>query len=130
MQQKVFGTCTITKQTSGEIPLVCYNEIKNAILGKKYELSIVFANTKTSQELNETYKHHTGPANILSFPYSTDSGEIIISLQQVRKHAKSFDHSYTQHLIFLLIHGMLHLLGHTHGHEMEKLEKKYFQKFL
>lgn len=61
-------------------------------------------------------------------------GEIIICYPRAKKQAKRLDHSLEKELTILLIHGILHLLGHEHendgkeAEEMEKMEKKILTK--
>jgi probable rRNA maturation factor len=42
-------------------------------------------------------------------------GEIIISLDAVRRQAKEYKHSFEKELTILLIHGVLHILGYDHS---------------
>jgi rRNA maturation RNase YbeY len=120
---------TITNQTRTKIPVIPFVEIKNTILGKNYELSLVFPNKKTATELHEDWKDKSGPANILSFPLEKNVGEIFISLDQAKTECKKFDRAYENYVAFLFIHGCAHLLGHTHGTAMEAFEKKIRAKF-
>ena len=119
----------ISNETRTKVPVVSYVEIKNAILGKKYELSLVFPNKKTATELHLDWKDKSGPANILSFPLDKNLGEIFISLDQAKTECKKFDRDYQNYVAFLFIHGCAHLKGYTHGHEMESYEKKIRAKF-
>lgn len=125
---------TIQRQTKGRIPNLPFVQVKNDILGKDYELSLFFPNTKTSIELHKKWKKKDDVVNILSFPLDEYSGEIILTLNAARREAKNFNHTYYQHILFLFIHGCLHLKGMTHGAKMEKEEnffyKKYAQKIL
>ncbi|MGB0925228.1 MAG: rRNA maturation RNase YbeY, partial [Minisyncoccia bacterium] len=104
-------------------------QIKNAILGKDYDLSVLFPTLDLATELHIQWKKKPGPVNILSFPLEENEGEIILTLAQARKEARNFDRTYMNHLIFLFIHGCLHLKGMTHGAKMEKEERFYYQKF-
>ncbi len=119
----------ISNETRIKVPVVSFVEIKNAILGKKYELSLVFPNKKTATELHLDWKDKSGPANILSFPLDKNLGEIFISLDQAKTECKKFDRDYQNYVAFLFIHGCAHLKGHTHGNEMESYEKKIRAKF-
>lgn len=120
---------SIQRQTKGKVPNLPFLLIKNDILGKNYDLSLVFPTLEIATDLHLRWKKKSGPVNILSFPLSDTEGEIIISLSQARSEAKNFDRSYINHLIFLFIHGCLHLKGMTHGAKMEKEERKFYQKF-
>ena len=113
----------------GELPTVSYLSIKEKILGKKYDLTIIFCTPKESQEKNKQYRKKDYPTNILSFPMSDKEGEIYISLSTARKDAKNFDMTPIKFLHLLIVHGALHLKGHAHGSTMEELEDTYLSKF-
>jgi rRNA maturation RNase YbeY len=109
--------------------VVPFAKIKNAILGKNYELSLVFPNIATATQLHLDWKNKPGPVNILSFPIDKNIGEIFISLHQAKTECKKFDREYVNYVAFLFIHGCAHLKGHTHGNAMEAYEKKIRSKF-
>ena len=71
-----------------------FARIKDTVLGKSYELSLVFANRATSRELNRVHRDKDYVTNILSFPLTKHSGEIVINLEKVRKDAKEFEKTY------------------------------------
>lgn len=130
MSIEEFHNFTIQRQTKGRIPTLPFLYIKEEILGKKYDLSLFFPNTKVSKELHFKWKKKSDLVNILSFPLSENEGEIILTLGKARKEARKYNHSYHNHLIFLFIHGCLHLKGMTHGAKMEKEERYYSKKYL
>lgn len=130
MDSLEFNKLSIVRYTRGAIPFLPYQKIKDAILGKTYTLDISFIDTATSTQLHIEHKKKSGPANTLAFPYSTSEGEILMHLETIRRQAPKYDRTYHQHLLFLCIHSMLHLLGHTHGSIMEKEEEKYYLLFL
>ena len=103
--------------------------IKDTILGKRYELSLVFPNKKNATELHLDWKEKDGPVNILSFPLEKNVGEIFISLDQAKTECKNFDRDYENYVAFLFIHGCAHLKGYTHSNSMEAYEKKIRTKF-
>jgi probable rRNA maturation factor len=113
----------------GPLPNVPFLLIKEKLLGKKYNLTIVFCTPKESQEKNKQYRNKDYPTNILSFPLDETEGEIYISLSTARKDAKKFELSYQKFLHLLFIHGCLHLKGHDHGSTMERLEDTNLQHF-
>ena len=130
MQTIEHHNCIISRHTKGRIPLLPFVEIKNAILGSNYDLSIVFPLQGESIALHKKWKNKPGPVNILSFPFEEDSGEIIITLSQARTEAPLYGRTYNNHLIFLLIHGCLHLKGMTHGAKMEQQERLRYAQFV
>lgn len=113
----------------GKLPSVPFLPIKEKILGKKYELTIVFCTPEESRMRNKEYRDKDYPTNILSFPLDDETGEIYISLSTARRDAKKFDMSYNKFLHLLVVHGALHLKGHDHGSTMEKLENTYLHTF-
>jgi probable rRNA maturation factor len=114
---------------NGTLPSLPFLSIKEKLLGKKYDLTVIFCTPKESQEKNKTYRGKDYPTNILSFPLSETEGEIYISLSTARRDAKNFDMSYEKFLHLLFVHGCLHLKGHDHGSTMEELEDKYLKVF-
>jgi probable rRNA maturation factor len=97
------------------IKLVLGNKIKNT------EITIRIVNEKESAALNKTYRHKSGPTNILSFPFDPPPGitvsilgDLVICAPVVAKEAKQQHKSLIAHWAHLTIHGVLHLLGHDH----------------
>lgn len=101
-----------------------FTQIKNSVLGKDYELSLVLADKATSRKLNRVYRGKDKSTNVLSFPLSKSSGEIFIDLDTAQKEAKGFEMSFQKFVKYLYIHGLLHLKGMAHGRKMERVEKK------
>ncbi len=100
------------------------------------ELSIVLADDPFVQNLNKTYRGKDSPTNVLSFPAEEAGilGDVILAYETVEAEAiaqgKSFDH----HVMHLIIHGILHLLGYDHESEkdaesMEALEIRILDSF-
>ncbi len=106
-----------------------FTKIKKTVLGSDYDLSFVFIGPKKMQELNHTYCNLNKSTDILSFPLSKNSGEMFICKSETKKMAKEFDRSYENFLVYLFIHGCVHLKGYDHGPKMDKLEKKYQKLF-
>lgn len=115
--------------TSRTYPKLPYEEMKNAILGKKYELSLTFVGRKRAQTLNKAYRGATYIPNVLSFPLDTQVGEIYITPSVAEKEAGKFSLSPHGYIGYLFIHGLLHLKGYPHGATMERAEKKYLDHF-
>ena len=101
-----------------------FSRLKNTVLGRQYELSLVFIDQKRSRELNKKYRRKNKPTNVLSFPLSNKVGEIFIDLDTATKDAKKFGMSFREFVKYLFIHGLLHLKGMRHGATMETAEKK------
>lgn len=118
----------IINKTKGKLPSLPFVNAKKAVLGEKYELSLVFVSPAFSRKLNKKWREKDKPTNILSFPLSKNSGEIFICKDVAKKEAKNFEKNLKEFIIFLFIHGMLHLKGLDHSKKMENLEQKHFLK--
>ena len=119
----------ITNSTKGKLPNLPFVAMKNSALGKKYDLSLVFAPKKVLQTLNRQYRHKNKTTDILSFPLSDSSGEIFINLAEARKESKKFGRNLKNFVGFLFIHGLVHLKGFKHGSRMEREEEKIRLRF-
>lgn len=120
---------TISKTTKKAHPRLPYEEIKDKIMGKKYELSLVFIGATRAQSLNQQYRNKSYTPNVLSFPLDEAAGEIFICPVVAAKEAAKFDLSPRGYIGFLLIHGLLHLKGYAHGDTMDRLERRYVTMF-
>ena len=101
-----------------------FTNLKNSVLGRDFELSLVFVDNIFSKRLNRTYRGKNKSADVLSFPLSKKSGEIFIDLITAKKEMGKFQMPYRKFVTFLFIHGLLHLKGMKHGITMERREKK------
>lgn len=82
------------------------------------ELSIALVDDDEMQELNRKYRNCNETTDVLSFPLGEGQlGEIIISWPRVEEQARDYGHSLERELGFLLVHGILHLLGYDHQQE-------------
>lgn len=99
-------------------------KLKDKVLGKKYELSLVFTDSKLSKKLNRIYRGKNKPTNVLAFQLSKNSGEIFIDKVTAKIEAKDFNMTYKKFVKYLFIHALLHLKGMAHGAKMNMLELK------
>jgi probable rRNA maturation factor len=124
--QENFNKINLTKCKLSGLPFV---SIKNEILGQKYEISLVLISKKRSKELNFKFREKNKPTNVLSFPLSKNSGEIFICPEIAKKECSDFDMSFKNFVLYLFIHGLLHLKGMDHSSRMDKAESKFLKKF-
>ena len=110
------------------------------------ELSVVFVDPEKMQELNRDRRGKDSATDVLSFEYCNDPemkgemeieplGEVVICPEYIEEQAKENENTFQKELSFVLIHGILHLLGYDHekgGEEERLMEKKqsgYLCKF-
>ncbi|GMQ95121.1 MAG: hypothetical protein BMS9Abin13_231 [Patescibacteria group bacterium] len=120
---------TIHKTIKTGPPVLPFLKMKEAVLGKRYVLSLVFIGATRSKTLSRRYRKKNSSANILSFPLSKDEGEIFMDLENVRRDAHRFNREYKNFVGFLFIHGLFHLKGYAHGSTMESEEARIRRKF-
>lgn len=92
------------------------------------ELSIILTNDARLHELNLNYLGVDSPTDVLSFPASeTDPetgaryiGDILISVPRAQAQASAAGHPLESEVQLLVVHGVLHLLGHDHAEPQEK----------
>ncbi|MER8481061.1 rRNA maturation RNase YbeY [Mesorhizobium sp. M1322] len=101
------------------------------------ELSIVFSDDVHIRSLNAGWRGKDKPTNVLSFPafplakggpLSPMLGDIVLAAETVAREAALEDKPVENHIIHLVIHGLLHLLGYDHetdaeAEEMEAVER-------
>lgn len=128
----------VNNLTAANIDEIFFKKTSGKILKKEkksLELSIALVGTKKIKQLNKKYRKKDKITDILSFSYN-GSGEIVICPQEVKKNAGKFGSTFKKELLRVLIHGILHLLGHNHeaskkkAKEMEKKQEYYFNLFL
>ncbi len=92
------------------------------------EVSIALVDNEAIRELNLQYRGLDKPTDVLSFsqlegeelfnlPDVLILGDIVISIEQALTQAENYGHSLKQELAFLLVHGLLHLVGYDHEEE-------------
>ncbi|MGD1816688.1 MAG: rRNA maturation RNase YbeY [Pleomorphochaeta sp.] len=105
------------------------NEVLALFSKDDVELSISFVSDDEIQELNKQWRNIDSPTDILSFVQSdnvddmdfwpTDNesnilGDMVISIKAIERNCENFNVSFDEEVDRLLIHGILHLLGHDH----------------
>jgi probable rRNA maturation factor len=125
--------------------------LKAEAVAQPCEVSLVFTDSETVQQLNKHYRGVNEPTDVLAFYLITGKeadnsfalppdgvtrlGEVIISYPQAVGQAREQGHSVEKELAVLVIHGMLHLLGYDHEDpedesEMRGREKQLLDRYL
>ncbi|MFO8024220.1 rRNA maturation RNase YbeY [Thiohalophilus sp.] len=97
------------------------------------ELTVRLVEEAESAELNEQYRHKSGPTNVLSFPFECPPevelallGDLVICAPVVQREATEQGKQETAHWAHMVVHGTLHLLGYDHlqQDEAEAMERR------
>ena len=95
-------------------------ESQKAVCGK---LSFVYTSNKHIRLINQQYLNHNYYTDVITFDYTEDrmiSGDIFISIEQVRINAGTYGTDEEEELRRVMIHGVNHLLGYGDGNNEEK----------
>ena len=124
----------------------CYEDLFNEYYVKifaelalkgEYITDVTIVNNKTIHKINREFRNVDRPTDVISFAFLDDKkekelkggpinlGQIIISFEKAEEQAKEYGHSLKREMVFLFVHGMLHLLGFDHMNEED--EKKMFE---
>jgi len=79
--------------------------------------------------LNKSFRRRDCPTNVLSFHYGGKRGDIVLCHPVIAREARRQGKTLAAHYAHLVVHGMLHLRGHSHGRRMEKREISILRRF-
>ena len=104
-------------------------------LGEHEEVDITIVTDEEIHVLNRDYRNVDRATDVLSFALDEDGGEpelvggpevhllgdIIISAETAMRQAEEFGHGLEREIVYLAVHGLLHLLGYDHMQEEDKV---------
>ncbi|MFN2527527.1 MAG: rRNA maturation RNase YbeY [Candidatus Baltobacteraceae bacterium] len=104
-----------------------------AVDERQSALSISFVDDQEIRELNRAHRGKDKPTDVLSFPLWEEGdahlgerllGDVVISVDTARRQAAEYDASLEAEINRLLIHGVLHVMGHDHEEAAERKEMR------
>ena len=102
--------------------------------GRESELSVVLTDDEDIADLNQQYLERQGPTNVIAFPMAEGEfsrlnpqllGDVVVSLDTARREAAGAGLEADEHLMRLLIHGLLHLVGYDHEGDPDEARRMY-----
>ena len=105
--------------------------LKEEQIPEEAEVDLLFVDNETIREMNREYRDKDSATDVLSFPmYEADEeiddedeilfGDIVISLERAQEQCEEYGHSLEREVMYLLVHGLLHLAGYDHMEEEDK----------
>lgn len=122
---------------AGERELASWLESLVAEVAPEAEsFAVRFTSDREMRRLNRTFRGRDYPTDVLSFPGGAGPdgrhlGDVVISVPVARRQATVAGHSVARELRVLLLHGVLHCLGHDHETDdgaMERLEAELAER--
>jgi probable rRNA maturation factor len=108
-----------------------------------YELTVVLVDDREIARLNRQYFRRNRPTNVISFPMRDETaaslpakmlGDVVISAETAQRDAGQAGEKTEDEVLFLMIHGILHLAGYDHEgslaerRKMETKEKEFYER--
>lgn len=106
-------------------------------LDEDMEVGVLWVDDSYIHTLNKQYRGKDCSTDVLSFALREQMeeepavmedpfeemllGDIVISLETARRQAEEYGHTLEREVAFLLVHGMLHLLGYDHDKDEDRL---------
>jgi probable rRNA maturation factor len=95
-----------------------------------FGVSIVFVGEAKSRKINRKYRKYDKSTDVLSFLLDSGynkkgkrlEGELVLCPDVIAKNARDNKVDFSRELVFVLAHGVLHVLGWRHGKKMYDLQ--------
>ena len=91
------------------------------------ELNIIFTSNSFLLKMNQQYLKHNYFTDVITFNYNRGevvSGDIFISIDQVKVNSKEISVNFADELYRVIIHGVLHLLGYDDKDKAQQMEMR------
>lgn len=133
----------VENQTQDEIPLKDLTikktisktlELSSWVSSKPYEVSVLFVDRDEIRQINKDYRNIDRATDVISFSYREGEGaefagmmlgDLAICPEVVKKHSLAYGTLFEVEMSFVIVHGVLHLLGfdHTKKTDREKMRE-------
>ena len=117
---------------------------ENFKISRNFHFTVHSLNESESKKLNEKTFNKNKPTDVLSFPLyndieaineldksmSEDMGDMFICRNVIKKNAEIYDKDFVEELQYIVIHGLLHLIGYSHekNDKLKTYESKLMKK--
>ena len=117
---------------------------ENFKISRNFHFTVHSLNESESKKLNQKTFNTNKPTDVLSFPLyndieainqldksmSEDMGDMFICRNVIKKNAEIYDKAFVEELQYIVIHGLLHLIGYSHekNDKLKTYESKLMKK--
>jgi probable rRNA maturation factor len=138
MKVNVINDQSIKNVDTKKIKEIVKTVLKQEIGDGAFEINILITDDNTIKEYN-IYRGKNEPTDVLSFAYGLNEeviGDIVVSVETIDKQSTEFGNSFEEEFFYILIHGVLHIVGYDHetsdqdAKKMFELQDGYFKKLI
>ena len=117
---------------------------ENFKISRNFHFTVHSLNESESKKLNQKTFNKNKPTDVLSFPLYNDieainqldesmhedMGDMFICRNVIKKNAEIYDKDFVEELQYIVIHGLLHLIGYSHekNDKLKTYESKLMKK--
>ena len=117
---------------------------ENFKISRNFHFTVHSLNESESKKLNQKTFNKNKPTDVLSFPLYNDieainlldqsmhedMGDMFICRNVIKKNAEIYDKDFVEELQYIVIHGLLHLIGYSHekNDKLNTYESKLMKK--
>ena len=117
---------------------------ENFKISRNFHFTVHSLNESESKKLNQKTFNKNKPTDVLSFPLYNDieainqldesmhedMGDMFICRNVIKKNAEIYDKAFVEELQYIVIHGLLHLIGYSHekNDKLKTYESKLMKK--
>ena len=117
---------------------------ENFKISRNFHFTVHSLNESESKKLNQKTFNKNKPTDVLSFPLYNyieainqldqsmheDMGDMFICRDVIKKNAEIYDKDFVEELQYIVIHGLLHLIGYSHekNDKLKMYESKLMKK--
>lgn len=124
-----------------ELLLAWLSQVLKEVKREDFSVNLLFTDDERIKDLNNKFRGKDMATDVLSFSQAEGEdfgfenhflGDIVIAVPYVTNQAESLGHSVFEEVRYLILHGILHLMGYDHDEnedcEMSRLEKSIYKK--
>lgn len=130
------------KEDLPEEPLIAWiSQVLKEVKREDFSVNLLFTDEQRIRELNNKFRGKDNATDVLSFSQAEGEdfgfenhflGDIVIAVPYAANQAKGLGHGVFEEVRYLILHGILHLMGYDHNEsedcEMSRLEKSIYKK--
>ncbi|MGI9089649.1 MAG: rRNA maturation RNase YbeY [Gemmatimonadaceae bacterium] len=95
-------------------------------------ISVTFVTDRKSAKMNRDFLGHSGATDVITFELAPTVGAVVgdiyIAVDVARENARMHRVGVREELVRLVVHGTLHVLGHSHAEDEERTTGDMWRK--